>query len=109
MKPSMTRKPAKKSRRASTRKPLRQRQNTSTMAMFPHEVADELLVSETVVYQEIARGPEKGGLRAVCLGDPNSSRPRKIVMRDDFAIFLRYKRGLLTLAQYVAELAGVGA
>ena len=108
----MSRAPAakrEKKRKPFRKTPLRQRENTSTIAMYPHEVADELLVSEDEVYRQMAMGPKKGGIRAVCLGDPNSARPRKIVLRTDFAVFLRYKTGRLTLEQYVAELAGAGA
>jgi hypothetical protein len=88
------------------RQPVKHRQNTSTIVLYPYEVAEQLLVSEAEAYKLMAIGPAAGGIRAMCLGDPNSARPRKIVHRDDFSAFVRYKRGLTTRDQYLAELRG---
>jgi len=85
--------------------PVRHRENTSTIVLYPHQVADELLVSEDEVYRQMALGIERGGIRGICLGDPNSSRPRKVIHRKDFDIFIRFKRGLLTKEQYLKELS----
>jgi hypothetical protein len=84
---------------------VKHRENTSTIVMYPYEVARQLLISEAEAYKQMAIGPEHGGIRAMCIGDPNGVRPRKIVHRDDLAAFVRFKRGLLTKEQYLAELA----
>jgi hypothetical protein len=98
----------KSARKRKTRQvtPVRRRENTSTIVLYPHQVADELLVSEDEVYRQMALGIERGGLRAICLGDPNSARPRKVVHRDDFALWIEYKRGLCSLAEYVKRAGG---
>jgi hypothetical protein len=87
---------------------VRHRENTSAIALYPYEVAEQLLVSEPEIYRLMALGAEKGGIRAMCLGDPQGKRPRKVVHRDDFAVFVRYARKLTTREQYLAELAAGG-
>jgi hypothetical protein len=85
---------------------VRHRKNTSEIALYPYEVAAQLLVSEPEVYKLMALGPERGGIRAMCLGDPQGKRPRKVVHRDDFAVFVEYKRGLISQAEYVKRVGG---
>jgi hypothetical protein len=97
-----------KKRHPRTVTPVRHRENTSSICLFPHQVADELLISEEQVYRLMALGVEQGGLRAICLGDPASARPRKVVHREDFALYVRHKRGLTTREQYLAELTAAG-
>jgi hypothetical protein len=74
--------------------------------MMPYEVAEQLLISEREAYTLMALGAERGGIRAICIGSANSARPRKIVHREDFALYVEFKRGLLTQAEYVKRAGG---
>ena len=85
---------------------VKHRENTSTIVMYPWEVARELLLPESSIYKEMAIGVERGGLRAICLGDPSSGRPRRVVHRQDFDLWVEYKRGLITLAEYAKRAGG---
>jgi hypothetical protein len=87
---------------------VKHRENTSTIVLYPYEVARELLISEAEAYKLMALGPSHEGIRAMCLGDPAGKRPRKIVHREDLASFVRFKRGLLTREAYLKELAEAG-
>jgi hypothetical protein len=96
--------PPKKKRK---RQSVKHRVNTSAVAMFPYEVAEQLLISEAEVYKLMAIGPEHGGIRAICLGDVNSARPRKIVLRVDLDAFIEKKTGQKGL--FTAQLAAKAA
>jgi hypothetical protein len=97
---------ATKARKTRTMVPFAKRENTSTIAMYPLQCAQELLVSEREIRVQMAIGVERGGLRSIVLGNPDSARPRRIVHREDFALWLEYKRGRVTLAEYVRKAGG---
>ena len=106
MTPAIRKTPAKtKTRKRPPAKPprpfVKHRPNTSATCMYPYECASELLLPESSIYPLMAVPVEQGGLRCMSLGDPRSSRPRKVVHRADFALYVEFKRGLCTLAEYV--------
>jgi hypothetical protein len=82
----------------------RHRQNTSKTLLFPWQVADELLVSETEVYTLMALGAARGGIRCLIIGDAGSKKPRKLVHKDDVRIFQDFRRGILSKEEYAAAL-----
>jgi hypothetical protein len=72
--------------------------------MMPYEVAEQLLISEREAYTLMALGPARGGVRCMNLGSESSSRPRKVIHRKDFELYVEYKRNLLSLDQYLEAL-----
>lgn len=85
----------KRARRGSSRKriPRKHKPNTSKTLLFPWQVAEELLISETSVLRLIALGPGSGGIRGISIGAPGSLRPRKLVHVDDLRAYIAKQRG----------------